>query len=85
MQQLLEARCQLSPVVMVIEDLHWLDSASEKLIGKIVDTAAKLRLLVITTRRPEYSPPWLDRLVVTQLALEPLAGAAFLLLVNRSY
>ena len=73
MQQLLEARCQLSPVVMVIEDLHWLDSASEKLIGKIVDTAAKLRLLVITTRRPEYSPPWLDRLVVTQLALEPLA------------
>jgi class 3 adenylate cyclase/tetratricopeptide (TPR) repeat protein len=73
MQQLLEARCQLSPVVMVIEDLHWLDSASEKLIGKIVDTAAKLRLLVIATRRPEYSPPWLDRLVVTKLALEPLA------------
>ena len=73
MQQLLEARCQLSPVMMVIEDLHWLDSASEELIGKIVDTAAKLRLLVITTRRPEYSPPWLDRLVVTKLALEPLA------------
>ena len=72
MQQLLEARCQLSPVLMVIEDLHWLDSASEKLLGKIVDTAAKLRLLVITTRRPEYSPPWLDRLVVTKLALEPL-------------
>ena len=73
MQQLLEARCQLSPVMMVIEDLHWLDSASEELIGKIVDTTAKLRLLVITTRRPEYSPPWLDRLVVTKLALEPLA------------
>ena len=54
LQQLLEARCRLSPVVMVIEDLHWLDSASEELLGKIVDTEVELRLLLLTTRRPEY-------------------------------
>ena len=72
LQQLLEARCRLSPVVMVIEDLHWIDSVSEELLGKIVDSEAKLRLLVLTTRRPEYSPPWLDRSVVTKLPLEPL-------------
>src|SRR5215472_13950312 len=34
LQQLLEARCRLSPVVAVIEDLHWIDSASEELLGK---------------------------------------------------
>ena len=72
LQQLLEARCRLSPVVMVIEDLHWIDSASEELLGKIVDSEAKLRLLLLTTRRPEYSPPWLDRATVTKLPLEPL-------------
>ena len=72
LQQLLEARCRLSPVVMLIEDLHWIDSASEELLGKIIDSEAKLRLLLLTTRRPEYTPPWLDRAMVTKLPLEPL-------------
>ena len=72
LQQLLEARCRLSPVVMVIEDLHWIDSASEELLGKIVDSEVKLRLLFLTTRRPEYSPPWLACTVVSKLLLEPL-------------
>ena len=72
LQQLLEARCRLSPVVMVIEDLHWIDSASEELLGKIIDSEGKLRLLLLTTRRPEYATPWLDRAVVTKLLLEPL-------------
>jgi predicted ATPase len=74
LQHLLEARCRLSPVVLVIEDLHWIDNASKELLGKIIDVGAKLRLLVITTRRSEYSPPWLGRLVVTNLPLEPLAA-----------
>jgi len=72
LQQLLEARCRLSPVVMVIEDLHWIDSASEEVLGKIVDSQAKLRLLLLHTRRPEYTPAWLDCTVVTKLRLEPL-------------
>ncbi len=72
LQQLLEARCRLSPVVMVIEDLHWIDSGSEEVLGKIVDSQAKLRLLLLHTRRPEYTPAWLDRTVVTKLRLEPL-------------
>jgi class 3 adenylate cyclase len=72
LQQLLEVRCRLSPVVMVMEDLHWIDSVSEELLGKIVNSEAKLRLLVLTTRRPEYSPAWLDCSVVTKLPLEPL-------------
>jgi hypothetical protein len=72
LQQLLEARCGLSPVVMVIEDVHWIDSVSEELLNKIIHSEAKLRLLVLTTCRSEYSPPWLDRSVVTKLRLEAL-------------
>ena len=72
LQQLLEARCRLSPVIMVIEDLHWIDSASQELLGKIVENVAKLRPLLLTTRRPEYAPPWLNCTVVTKLGLEPL-------------
>jgi class 3 adenylate cyclase len=72
LQQLLDARCRLSPVVMVLEDLHWVDSVSEELLGKIMDSEGKLRLLLITTRRLEYTPPWTERGVVIKLLLEPL-------------
>ena len=84
LQQLLEARCGLSTVVMVIEDLHWIDSVSEELLNKIADSEAKLRLLVLTTRRPEYSPPWLDRSVVTKLRLEALPAGDIRRLAQKS-
>jgi predicted ATPase len=54
-------------VIMVIEDLHWIDGASEELLGKFIESKAKLRLLLLTTRRQEYSPPWLDHTRVTKL------------------
>ena len=72
LQQLLEARCRLSPVVMMLEDLHWIDSASEELLRKIVNSEVKLRLLLLISRRPDYMPSWLDQPVVTKLSLEPL-------------
>jgi class 3 adenylate cyclase len=72
LQQLLEARCLLSPVVMIIEDLHWIDSASEELLGKIVDSKHRLRLLIVHTRRPEYTPTRLDRSDIIKLPLDPL-------------
>lgn len=72
LQELLQARSRLSPLVLVIEDLHWIDGASEEFLGKIIDSETKLRSLLLTTRRPEYSPPWLARAIVSKLALEPL-------------
>jgi AAA ATPase domain len=72
LHQLLEARCRLSPVVLVIEDLHWIDSVSEEVLGKIVERGTKLRLLLLHTRRPEYEPAWLVQPVVANLHLAPL-------------
>jgi class 3 adenylate cyclase len=70
--QLVEARCKVSPTLMLIEDLHWTDSASEELLGKIVNGGSKLRLLLIHTHRPEYTLPWLSHAGITKLRLEPL-------------
>ena len=72
LRQLLQERCRLSPVVMVIEDVHWVDSVSEVLLGEIVDSEKTLRLLLLTTHRPQYIPPWLDRAVFYKLRLDPL-------------
>ena len=72
LQQLIEARSRPSPVVLIIEDAHWIDSVSEEVLGKIIDADAKIGLIIVHTRRPEYQPNWLDRPVVTKLRLEPL-------------
>jgi class 3 adenylate cyclase len=72
LQQLLEARCKLSPVLMLIEDLHWTDSASEELLDKIVDGGSEPRLLLVHTYRPEYTPRWLNHAGITTLHLEPM-------------
>jgi len=81
-QRLLEARCRLSPVILVIEDLHWIDSVSEELLYKIVSGEGKLPLLLLLTRRPEYVPPWLDLAQVTKLRLEPLPAGEIRRLVQ---
>lgn len=74
LQQLLRARCSLSPLVILLEDLHWIDSASEEVLAKLVASEDPLRLLIIHTRRPEYCPPWIGEPKVTALPLEPLAA-----------
>jgi class 3 adenylate cyclase len=79
---LLEARCRLSTVVLLIEDLHWIDSVSQEVLGKIVDGEAKLRLLILHTRRPEYEPPWREKPVATTLRLELLPAGEIRRLVQ---
>jgi class 3 adenylate cyclase len=72
LQQLLDARCRISTVVLLIEDLHWIDSVSEEVLGKIIRGETKRRLLVLHSRRPEYKPSWFDLPNVMVLRLEPL-------------
>ena len=74
LQLMFDARCQLSQVILIVEDLHWIDSASEELLGKIIDSTRKLRLLLIHSRRTDYLPSWLDRPVIVKLHLDPLAA-----------
>jgi class 3 adenylate cyclase len=74
LQRLLEARCRASAVVLLIEDLHWIDSVSQEVLGKIIGDEAKLSLLILHTRRPEYEPTWRESPVATRLRLEPLSA-----------
>ena len=72
LQHLLQARCRVSMVVLLVEDLHWIDSVSQEVLGKIVDGEAKPNLLILLSRRPEFEPPWRGTPVATTLRLEPL-------------
>jgi hypothetical protein len=73
--RLLHERCRLIPVIMVLEDLHWIDSASEEVLGRIIASEEKLPLLLVQTYRPEYRTPWANQPCVSALKLEPLTTA----------
>jgi class 3 adenylate cyclase/tetratricopeptide (TPR) repeat protein len=60
------------PLLMLVEDAHWLDPTSSELLGVIVERAATLRLLLVVTGRPEYTPPWAGRAHVTTIVLRRL-------------
>jgi predicted ATPase len=57
---------------MVWEDVHWSDPTTRESLDLLVDRAATLRILVIVTFRPEFTPPWIGRPHVALLTLSRL-------------
>jgi predicted ATPase len=72
LQSLLKVRCRVSPVVLLLEDLHWADCVSQEVLAKLIDGEPELALLVLHTRRPEYEAPCRHNPNVTTLPLDPL-------------
>jgi class 3 adenylate cyclase/tetratricopeptide (TPR) repeat protein len=60
------------PVLMVWEDAHWSDPTTRESLDLLIDGVPTLRVLVIITFRPEFSPPWVGRPHVTLLSLSRL-------------
>jgi DNA-binding NtrC family response regulator/tetratricopeptide (TPR) repeat protein len=63
------------PIVLVIEDLQWIDTTSEEFLALLVDAAAGTQLLFVCTYRPGYRAPWMERSYASQLTLAPLSAA----------
>src|SRR4029077_20597262 len=60
------------PVLMIVEDAHWVDPTSLEVFGRTVDQIKTLLVLLIVTFRPEFNAPWAGRPHVTSLALNRL-------------
>jgi transcriptional regulator with AAA-type ATPase domain/tetratricopeptide (TPR) repeat protein len=63
---------QQQPVILVVENLHWIDTTSEAYFASLVEQLIGARLLLLTTYRPGYRPPWMEKSMATQVALRPL-------------
>lgn len=72
--ELLRAQCRTSIVVLLIEDIQWIDSASEEILARLIDSETTPNLLIVHARRPEYVPRWQDARCVTRQSLAPLAA-----------
>ncbi len=60
------------PVIVIIEDLHWIDDETQGFLKVLVDSLANARLLLLVNYRPEYRHQWGTRTYYTQLRLDPL-------------
>ncbi len=65
----------IRPVMMMVEDLHWIDATSEEWLDGFVARLGDAAILLLVTYRPPYNPGWLGRSSATQLALPPLTAA----------
>ncbi|GIX46728.1 MAG: hypothetical protein KatS3mg131_0939 [Candidatus Tectimicrobiota bacterium] len=70
------------PLVVVLENLHWIDQASQAWLAALVERVAGAAILLLLTYRPGYHAPWLTKSYVTQIALRPLGSAESLALVH---
>jgi tetratricopeptide (TPR) repeat protein len=74
LRQITLGASQRQPFLVVIEDLHWIDRASEELVASMVDGLPGAAVLFVVTYRPGYEPPWANKSFATQLSLPPLSN-----------
>src|SRR5262245_61969958 len=69
---LLLKESQLQPLVVVFEDLHWIDPETQALLDHLVARLTDARVLLLVSYRPEYQHAWGDRPYYTHLRVDPL-------------
>ena len=74
LRQICLHRSQQHPLILAVEDLHWIDPTSEAFLARLVDSIAGAPILVLATYRPGYRPPWLEKSYATQVTLQPLSS-----------
>jgi class 3 adenylate cyclase/tetratricopeptide (TPR) repeat protein len=67
---------QVQPVLLVFEDLHWIDTETQALLDSLVESLPTARLLLLVNYRPEYRHGWGSKTYYTQLRLDPLPPAS---------
>jgi len=72
-RQLITRASRRRPLIIAIEDLHWIDDTSEECLASLVEGLAGVPVMLLTTYRPGHRPSWLDRSYATQLSLTRLA------------
>jgi predicted ATPase len=65
-----EARAQ--PLLLIFEDLHWIDGETQALLDGLVESLGSARLLLLVNYRPEYQHPWGSKTYYSQMRLDAL-------------
>jgi len=76
LRRLLLRESQEQPLVLVFEDLHWIDAETQALLDSLVEALPTARILLLVNFRPEYGHTWGNKSFYTQLRIDPLGQAS---------
>jgi predicted ATPase/class 3 adenylate cyclase len=76
LKRVLLRESQVQPLLLVFEDLHWIDSETQAVLDLLVESLPTARVLVLVNYRPEYQHGWGSKTSYTQLRLDPLPEAS---------
>jgi class 3 adenylate cyclase/tetratricopeptide (TPR) repeat protein len=76
LKRLLLRESQVQPLLLVFEDLHWIDTETQAVLDLLVESLPTARVLVLVNYRPEYQHGWGSKTYYTQLRLDPLPPAS---------
>src|SRR5262249_52756629 len=76
LKRVLLRESQAQPVLLVFEDLHWIDNETQALLNSLVESLPTVRVLLLVNYRPEYQHTWGSKTYYTQLRLDPLPPAS---------
>lgn len=71
------------PLIVIFEDLQWIDPSSLEVLGRIIPGLARLPVLMMLTFRPEFKSPWTKAAHLTQLALNRLTAGECRTLIGQ--
>ena len=75
-KRLLLRESQAQPMLLVFEDLHWIDSETQAFLDSLIESLPTARLLLLVNYRPEYQHGWGNKTYYTQLRIDPLPPAS---------
>src|SRR6059036_750603 len=75
LKRMLLRESQVQPLLLVFEDLHWIDSETQAVLDMLVESLPTARVLLPVNYRPEYQHGWGSKTYYTQLRLDPLPPA----------
>jgi class 3 adenylate cyclase len=76
LKRVLLRESQVQPLLLVFEDLHWIDAETQALLDSLVESLPTAQLLLLVNYRPEYQHGWGSKTYYTQLRLDPLPPAS---------
>lgn len=75
---------QRAPLLVVLEDAHWIDPSTSELLNHLVERLPAMRIFLLVTSRPEFSPTWIDHTRLTALRLNRLSRVDSAALATRT-
>src|SRR2546427_445907 len=76
LKRILLRESQVQPLLLVFEDLHWIDTETQAVLDLLVESLPTARVLLLVNYRPEYQHGWGSKTYYTQLRLDPLPEAS---------